>query len=96
MEGIILQNIDKEKFISLLEKVEKIDKKLSQIFSDKNKEKISPDEAAEELGVTTQTIYTYIKKGVLPASKAGRKLLIKREDIEAVLREVKSLKYRRD
>lgn len=96
MEGIILQNVDKEKFISLLEKVEKIDEKLSQIFSDKRKEKISPDEAAEELGVTTQTIYTYIKKGILPASKAGRKLLIKREDIEAILREVKSLKYRRD
>ncbi len=95
MEGIVLQNIDKEKFTQLFNKVCSIDRTLQQLIEKQNSEKISPEKAAEELDVTTQTIYLYIKKGLLPASKVGRKLLIKRSDIKEALSEVKSLKYKR-
>ncbi|TPV33221.1 helix-turn-helix domain-containing protein [Paucihalobacter ruber] len=95
MKGIVLQEIDKEKFETLFKKVHDIEKKLDELFDDKKSEKISPEEAARELNLTTQTIYLYIKKGIIPAAKTGRKLLIKREDLEAILKEVKSLKYKR-
>ena len=95
MEGIVLQNIDKEKFTQLFEKVCQIDSALQKLIDKHGSEKISPEEAAEELDVTTQTIYLYIKKGLLPASKVGRKLLIKRSDIKDALQDVKSLKYKR-
>jgi len=35
------------------------------------------------------------KKGLLPASKIGRNYIIKRQDLDNALKEVKSLKYRR-
>lgn len=95
MEGIVLQNIDKEKFHNLFKKVEAIEKRLDDIFDNKKGERITPEEAAKELNLTTQTIYLYIKKGIIPAAKTGRKLLIKREDLEEILKEVKSLKYKR-
>ena len=47
------------------------------------------------LGVSELSIYNYIKKGLLPASKIGRKYIIKIADVEKALNEVKSLKYRR-
>jgi excisionase family DNA binding protein len=95
MEGIILQNIDKEKFTDLFNKVDKLSKNVELLIDKKFSEKITPEDAAEEIGVTTQTIYSYIKKGILPASKVGRKLLIKRIDLNEALKEVKSLKYKR-
>ncbi|WP_111684376.1 helix-turn-helix domain-containing protein [Winogradskyella tangerina] len=95
MEGIVFQNIDKEKFEALFNKVHQINETLSLLVDKENSEKISPEMAAEELDVTTQTIYSYIRKGILPASKVGRKLLIKRSDISQALKEVKSLKYHR-
>ena len=51
--------------------------------------------ASKLLGVSELTIYNYIKKGMLPASKIGRKYIIKIADVEKAQREVKSLKYRR-
>jgi excisionase family DNA binding protein len=95
MEGIILQNVDKEKFNDLFNKVHKLSEDVQLLLDKKLSEKLIPEDAAEEIGVTTQTIYSYIKKGILPASKVGRKLLIKRSDLENALKEVKSLKYKR-
>ena len=51
--------------------------------------------ASKLLGVSELSIYNYIKKGMLPASKIGRKYIIKIADVEKALTEVKSLKYRR-
>ena len=51
-------------------------------------------EAAVLLKVSDQSVHNYIKRGILPAQKIGRILLIKREDIENSLKGVKSLKYK--
>jgi len=58
-------------------------------------ENYSVQTAAKLLGVSELTIYAYIKKGMIPAFKIGRKYLIKIADLEKALKEVKSLKYRR-
>jgi hypothetical protein len=41
------------------------------------------------------TVKINLKKGIIPASKIGRRIVIKRIDIENSLNEVKSLKYKR-
>jgi excisionase family DNA binding protein len=51
--------------------------------------------AAKLLEVSELSVYTYIKKGMLPASRIGRKYIIKIVDLEKAMREVKSLKHRR-
>ncbi|TYB74257.1 helix-turn-helix domain-containing protein [Bizionia myxarmorum] len=71
------------------------EKRLSPLFSTKENTKLSIKEAAEELGVAKLTIHNYIKKGILPAFKIGRRVFIKRQDFDVALSEVKSLKYRR-
>lgn len=95
MKGILLEN-GKEHLDRLYEEIEKISKSLELLIENKDKQLISPEEVAEILDVTTQTIYGYIKKGIIPASKVGRKLLINRSDIEDALNGVKSLKYKRE
>jgi len=55
----------------------------------------SVQDVSKLLKVSNLTIYNYIKKGILPASKVGRRIQIKRLDVEDALKEVKSLKYRR-
>lgn len=58
-------------------------------------ENLTVRETAELLKVSEQSVHNYIKRGVLPAQKVGRILLIKRVDVENSLKEVKSLKYKR-
>jgi len=58
-------------------------------------ENLTVKETAELLKVSEQTIHNYIRRGVITAQKVGRILLIKRDDIDASLKEVKSLKYKR-
>jgi excisionase family DNA binding protein len=52
-------------------------------------------DASIELGVAELTVHNYIKKGILSASKIGRRIVIKRSDLEEALKEVKSLKHKR-
>ncbi|CAM1353612.1 helix-turn-helix domain-containing protein [Tenacibaculum ascidiaceicola] len=59
------------------------------------KENVTVKEAAKRLNVTELTIRNYIKKGVIDASKIGRRIVINLEALENTLKEVKSLKYRR-
>ncbi|CAM3445297.1 Helix-turn-helix domain-containing protein [Flavobacterium longum] len=59
-------------------------------------ENLTVKETSALLKVSEQSVHNYIKKGFLPALKVGRILLIKRSDIENSLREVKSLKYKRN
>lgn len=65
-------------------------------IEENNSENLSVKEASELLKVSEQSIHNYIKKGFIPAQKVGRILLIKRYDIEQSLKEVKSLKYKRN
>ncbi|MDO7174152.1 helix-turn-helix domain-containing protein [Mariniflexile sp. AS56] len=95
MEGIFFQGIDREKFTKLQNEVNNISEKIQLLIDDKFNEKLTPEQAAEEQNCTVQTVYAQIKKGILPASKVGRKLLIKRSDLDNALKEVKSLKYKR-
>jgi excisionase family DNA binding protein len=61
----------------------------------KKPENLTVKEAAEVLKVSEQSVHNYIKKGLLPAQKVGRILLIKRADLDDSLNGVKSLKYKR-
>ncbi|WP_430412860.1 helix-turn-helix domain-containing protein [Kordia sp.] len=58
-------------------------------------EHLTVKETAEYLKVSTQSVHAYIKKGFINAQKVGRILLINRAELEASLKEVKSLKYKR-
>lgn len=58
-------------------------------------ENLTVKETAEFLKVSEQSVHNYIKRGFLSAQKVGRILLIKRQDLENALAEVKSLKYKR-
>jgi excisionase family DNA binding protein len=95
MEGIILQNIDRDRFLNLENKVDELTINVKKLVDKKLQEKLTPEQTAEEQNCTVQTVYAQIKKGILPASKVGRKLLIKRSDLDEALKEVKSLKYKR-
>jgi excisionase family DNA binding protein len=59
------------------------------------KKNVTVKEAAARLNVTELTIRNYIKKGLIDASKIGRRIVINLENLENTLKEVKSLKYRR-
>ena len=90
---IQLQNISKAELFEHLENI--IDRKLEIITSVDKNEKLSIKDVAEELGVAELTVHNYIKKGLLPALRIGRRVFIKREDLDNTLKEVKSLKYKR-
>lgn len=62
---------------------------------DEKSENLTVKETAELLKVSEQSVHNYIKRGLIPALKMGRILLIKRADLDEALTEVKSLKYKR-
>lgn len=88
-----LEEMTKKEFFESMSQL--IDQKLNPLFSTNSNQKLSIKEAAEELGVAELTIHNYIKKGILPAFKIGRRIFIKRTDFDNTLSEVKSLKYKR-
>jgi excisionase family DNA binding protein len=90
---IQLQNISKSELFERLENI--IDCKLEILAKTDVNEKLSVKDVAEELGVAELTVHNYIKKGSLPALKIGRRVFIKRTDLNEALKEVKSLKYKR-
>lgn len=95
MEGIVLQNIDKNKFLELFEKVHELSTDIKFLIDKEKEEFKTPEEAAKEWNCSKQTIYAKIKNGTIKASRSGRKILIKRSDLNLALTEVKSLKYKR-
>jgi excisionase family DNA binding protein len=90
---IQLQNISKAELFEHLENI--IDRKLSVLANTDENEKLSIKEVSEELGVAELTVHNYIKRGLVPALKIGRRVFIKRIDLDNSLKEVKSLKYKR-
>jgi excisionase family DNA binding protein len=94
MDNIIqIHNVTKKEFVSIIENV--IEDRLTTFLKTKEAENMTVQETAKLLGVTELTIHNYIKRGLIPASKIGRRIVIKRTDIETALSEVKSLKYKR-
>ncbi len=59
-------------------------------------ENLSPEQVAKILLVSTQSVYKYIREGNLKAKRKGRGYLINRKDLDESLKEVKTLKYKRD
>ncbi|WP_028871414.1 helix-turn-helix domain-containing protein [Psychroserpens burtonensis] len=88
-----VHNVSKSELFQYLEDV--IEKKLAPLTAKNQEEKLSVKEVAEELGVVELTIHNYIKKGMLPAYKIGRRIFINRSAIDHALKEVKSLKHKR-
>ena len=88
-----IHNVTRKEFISIIENV--IEDRFTTFLKKKEPENLTVQETAKLLGVTELTIHNYIKKGLIPASKIGRRIVIKRIDIENALNEVKSLKYKR-
>lgn len=91
--NLLISSITKQEFISILEGV--IETKLSKIQESDLPENYTVQSAAEIIEVTKLSIYNYIKKGIIPAKRIGRKYVIKRSDLDAALKDVKSLKYKR-
>lgn len=90
---IQIQNVTRQELVSIIENT--VQSKLNSFLSSKEPETLTIKETAELLSVSTVTIHSYIRRGLFPASKIGRRIVIKREDIEKALKEVKSLKYKR-
>ena len=94
MDQIIqIQNINKQELKSMMEDI--IDDKLSSLKEGDKDKNMTVQTCAELLNVSEQSIRSYIKRGLLPATKIGRRYLIKNTDLEKALKEVKSLRYRR-
>ncbi|WP_242131338.1 helix-turn-helix domain-containing protein [Aestuariivivens marinum] len=76
---------------SLIPQIEIIIKK----FISQEPAMYSVKSVADLLGRSELTIYNYIKRGTLPASKIGRKYIIHKTDLESAFKEVRSMKYKR-
>ena len=91
---IQIHGLDKQEFISILEEV--VQSKLSEVRENDKPDVYSVQEVSKLLSVSELTVYNYIKRGIIPSTKISRKHLIKRTDLEEAIKDVKSLKYRRD
>lgn len=89
-----IENLSKEEFITLLENT--IEKKLDDSKSNSSPEYLSVQEVAKLLKLSEITIYNYVKKGILPSKKVGRRHRFLVSEIESILQESKSLKYKRN
>ena len=88
-----IEELSKDELLNFIES--SIDKKLSILRQEDKRETITTQEAAILLNCAVITVHQYIKKGLLPAVKVGRKYIIRQSDLEKSLSEVKSLKYKR-
>jgi excisionase family DNA binding protein len=50
---------------------------------------LTPEQVAERLQVTVQTIYTWLRSGYLPSVKMGRLWRIRPDDLEEFIRQQK-------
>ncbi|MCH2488577.1 MAG: helix-turn-helix domain-containing protein [Flavobacteriales bacterium] len=77
-----------------------VEKSLNQFYSKKReKEKLNQNlsvrDTAKYLNVSELTVRNYIKRGLIKADRIGNRILINRKRLDATLKEVKSLKYKR-
>jgi hypothetical protein len=57
----------------------------AEIEAQRNEQRIDKYAAAERLSVTTQTVWEYYRKDLLPGVKVGNRILFRRGDVEALL-----------
>lgn len=93
--GSIIQinNVSKQDVYSIAEKL--FEDKFTAYLKIKEPENMTVRQTSKRLGVTDLTIRNYIKRGLFPAAKIGRRIVIKRSDVDSALSEMKSLKYKR-
>lgn len=95
MKSIIqIHNLSKNELVSIIEN--SLDERFNSFIESKKDLNLTVQETAKYLSVSELTIYNYIKKGLIPACKIGRKIVIKKQDVDQSLSQVKSLKYKRD
>ena len=93
-QTILLHNISPVELKNMIITDLKIE--IEAILSKANEtENYSVQEVAKLLRCSELTIYNYIKKGFLPASKIGRNYILKKKDFDNALKEVKSFRYKR-
>lgn len=95
MELIITTKEDLEELVQT-----SVNKALAEFFLEKerrakNKDFLTVKETAKYLDVSDLTVRNYIAKGYLKAERLGHQIRIKKIEIDNALKEVKSLKYRR-
>ena len=95
MESITqIHNVTKEELFEAINDI--VENKFTAFLKSKEPENLTVKQTSKLLGVTELTIHNYIKKGILPASKIGRRIVISKADIQEALKEVKSFKYKRN
>lgn len=94
MERIILQGITVSELREIIrDTVElELDKVLKKY---QGQETYTVKQAAHYLQCSELTVRNYITKGYLNAFRIGRSVIIKGDDMEKAMTEIKSLKYRR-
>lgn len=80
--------------ISVSKRINPLRDSINSILYPKKKN-VTVKEVSVMLNVSELTVRNYIKKGVIQASRIGRRLLINLESLENTIDQVKSLKYRR-
>ena len=94
MKSILqIHNVSKNEFKTIIEDI--IDNRFNDFSKSKESETLTVQQTSKFLGVSTLTVHNYIRKGFIPASKIGRRIVIQREDLNNALSNVKSMKYKR-
>ena len=88
-----ISELDIPEFKGMIENI--FDYKFHEILSARKNKKLSVKEAAKQWNCAELTIRNHIANGIIKASRAGRRILIRQSDLDAALSEVKSLKYKR-
>ena len=94
----IIVTTEKELSVMIHNAVSEIINPLQHLINSKlnpKKTNVTVKEAAKRLNVTELTIRNYIKRGLINATKIGRRIVINLEGLDNTLKEVKSLKYLR-
>lgn len=91
---ILLYNITPEELKDMI--ISELKMEIEKIIDNTNKpENYSVQEVSTLLCCSDLTTRAYIKKGVLSATKIGRKYIISKKSLEKALVEVKSLRHKR-
>lgn len=84
-----------EEILSNQARIEEQNLTILQILKNRPKKHFTIQEVSQRLKQTDQTTIGQIKKGLIEATKVGRKYLIPEDELERICKEVKSLKYQR-
>ena len=93
IEEIRITNLNKESLQKIIENT--VNDQLQHYFSTSEDKKRTIDSVAVEFSVDPLTVRNWIKKGIVPASRIGRRIYILQKDLDKALSDFKSLKYKR-